>query len=62
MSKLLHVLNVRSRIKSGMAVCAAFAPQFQHTYDHLYYTDSYSLQVVGEKIGELPIGACSETG
>ena len=31
MSKLLHVLNVRPRINSGMAVRAALAAQFQHT-------------------------------
>ena len=31
MSKLFHVLNVRPRINSGMAVDAALAPQFQHT-------------------------------
>jgi hypothetical protein len=31
MSKLLHVLNVRPRINSGMAVRTALAPQFQHT-------------------------------
>ena|ERR1017187_8178436 len=31
MSKLLHVLNIRPRINSGIAVRAAFAPQFQHT-------------------------------
>ncbi len=31
MSKLLHVLNVRPRINSGMAVGAALAAQFQHT-------------------------------
>ena len=30
MSKLLHVLNVRPRINSGMAVRAALAAQFQH--------------------------------
>jgi hypothetical protein len=31
MSKLLHVLNVRPRINSGMAVRAALTAQFQHT-------------------------------
>ena len=31
MSKLLHVLNVRPRIDSGMAVRAALTAQFQHT-------------------------------
>jgi hypothetical protein len=31
MSKLLHVLNVRPTIKSGMAVRAALTAQFQHT-------------------------------
>ena len=31
MSKLLHVLNVRARINSGMAVRAAFTAQFQYT-------------------------------
>ena len=31
MSKLLHVLNVRPRINSGIAVRAALAAQFQHT-------------------------------
>jgi len=31
MSKLLHVLNIRARINSGMAVRAALAAQFQYT-------------------------------
>ena len=31
MSKLLYVLNVRSRINSGIAVRAALTAQFQHT-------------------------------
>jgi hypothetical protein len=31
MSKLLHVLNVRARINSGIAVRAALTAQFQHT-------------------------------
>src|ERR1700722_8010395 len=31
MSKLLHVLNVRPRINSGMAVRAALTTQFEHT-------------------------------
>jgi hypothetical protein len=31
MSKLLHVLDVRSRINSGIAVRAALTAQFQHT-------------------------------
>jgi hypothetical protein len=31
MSKLLHVLNIRPRINSGIAVRAALAAQFQHT-------------------------------
>ena len=31
MSKLLHVLNIRPRINSGMAVRAALTAQFQHT-------------------------------
>lgn len=31
MSKLLHVLNVRTRINSGIAVRAALTAQFQHT-------------------------------
>ncbi len=31
MSKLLHVLNVRPRIDSGIAVGAALTAQFQHT-------------------------------
>ena len=31
MSKLLHVLDVRPRINSGMAVRAALSAQFQYT-------------------------------
>ncbi len=31
MPKLLHVLNIRPRINSGIAVRAAFAAQLQHT-------------------------------
>jgi hypothetical protein len=31
MSQLLHVLDVRPRINSGMAVRTALAPQFQNT-------------------------------
>jgi hypothetical protein len=31
MSKLLHVLNVRPTINSGMAVRTALTAQFQHT-------------------------------